>query len=558
MTLTLLKNCTTPFKSLENYRGSSHSGSSKSGQAILIKNGLIEAIGLEVDVLAHLNTLIGADTCETIDLKGMTVLPGFNDSHMHFLGYGQSLYNCLLTEASSPEHLVNLVKAWIDTHPLLPEQWIQGRGWNQDHFDTPTLPTRDLLDQISSEHPIMLSRACGHLVAVNSKALEMAGISEASDLLKIVLNDGSIDVDSSGRPTGILRENAKALVSKHMPLPDKDQLKKFILTAQEALLKEGLTSVQSDDLCVYPMSMNTLVFEAFKELASEGSLKMSVYEQSLFETTENLKAHLAQGYTYNQDFSTFRTGPLKILGDGSLGGRTALLSSPYTDDPKVSGIGLYTQSELNELVGTAAKASLPAVIHAIGDGMLDMALESLEMAHTAELGLRSGIVHCQVTRPEQLTRMADLKLHALVQPIFLDYDLHMAEDRLGSTRVASTYAFKTMIEQNIPAPYGTDCPVETPSVWKCVQCAVTRKDLKNIPDGGWLPHEAVSLEEALCAYTELGAWASGEEAAKGKLLPGYRADLVVVNQNPFDSAPEKLQTIETQMTFCAGELVWKR
>ena len=555
MTLTLLKNCTTPFKSLESFRESNNSASINRGESILIKNGFIEAIGLEDEVLAHVNSLTGDETYETIDLKGMTVLPGFNDSHMHLLGYGQSLYNCLLTEANSPEHLVILVKEWLNTHPLLPGQWIQGRGWNQDHFDTPTLPTRDLLDQISTEHPIMLSRACGHLVAVNSKALEIAGISEATDLSKIVLTDGSIDVDLAGRPTGILRENAKALVSKQMPLPDKDQLKEYILTAQEALLKEGLTSVQSDDLCVYPMSMNTLVFEAFKELASERSLKMSVYEQSLFETTENLKMHLENGYTYNEDFVTFRTGPLKILGDGSLGGRTALLSSPYADDPEVSGIALYTQTELNELVGTAAKASLPAVIHAIGDGMLDMALESLAVAHTTELGLRSGIVHCQVTRPEQLNRMADLKLHALVQPIFLDYDLHMAEERLGASRVSSTYAFKTMIEKNIPAPYGTDCPVETPSVWKCIQCAVTRKDLKNIPDGGWLPHEAVSLPEALCAYTELGAWASGEEGVKGKLLPGYRADLVVVNQNPFESSPERLQTIETQITFCPGELL---
>lgn len=532
-------------------------------EALAIDQGLIVAKG----TLEHCQELVGSETM-LLDLCGQTLLPGFNDSHMHLLGYGQSLFQVDLVPARSLEDLVYLSQLFLEDNALPKGEWLLGRGWNQDYFDFPMLPSRETLDQISTEHPIFLRRACGHIGAANTLALELVGL---WDNPPTHVDGGHVDLGFDNKPTGILRENAMDLLLSRIPTPSQTVLASYIEQAEKALFSGGITSVQSDDLCVFPMADSPLILKTFEDMGLSGRLKISVHEQSLMRTSAHLKERIEAGYVYQKSFGTFSYGPLKILGDGSLGARTAYLRSAYADDPESQGIAMYTQDELSDLVLTAFRNGIPVAIHGIGDGMIDQALTAIEqglrgLADMPGLGqaaseqpLRNAIVHCQITDKSLLDRMKAVNAIAMVQPIFLDYDLHMVEDRVGKERARETYAFKTMENMGIPTAYGTDCPVEGYQVFRGIQCAVTRQDLKHQPLGGWLPEEAVTIQEALRAYTLGSAYASGEEQNKGALGIGMAADLVILDQNPLHVPAERLSEIQVTATFKSGALVysWK-
>ncbi len=531
-------------------------------EALVIDQGLIVAKGL----LTHCEALIGADA-KRIDLEGHTLLPGFNDSHMHLLGYGQSLFQVDLVPADSLESLIALAQSFLEENALPKDEWLLGRGWNQDHFELQVLPSRETLDQISTEHPIFFRRACGHIGVANTTALKLVGI---WDNPRQQVDGGQIDLGFDQQPTGILRENAMDLLLNQIPTPSQAVLSSYIEKAQAELFSGGITSVQSDDLCVFPLADTPLILKTFEAMGTSGRLKLSVHEQSLMRTLPHFKEQLTKGYSYQKTFGSFSYGPLKILGDGSLGARTAYLRAPYADAPELTGIPMYSQSELNALVETAFDHHIPVAIHGIGDGMIEQALNAIEnglnkLDHIEPLEgpcprkLRNAIVHCQITSPDQLHRMQDLEVIAMVQPIFLDYDLHIVEARIGNERAKTTYAFKTMERLGVATAYGTDCPVEGYSVFRGIQCAVTRQDLNHFPKGGWLPSEAVTIQEALRAYTLGGAYASGEDHIKGALGIGMIADLVVLDQNPLTVSSDKLSEIQLVATFKAGEQVyaWK-
>lgn len=521
-------------------------------EALLIDSGRI----LERGALENLKQISSKDV-HYYDLKGHTLLPGFNDSHMHLLGYGQSLFLVDLITANSPADIVAKSNAFIEEHSLPEGQWVLGRGWNQDHFSERQLPNRELLDQISTRHPIFLRRACGHIGVANTLALTLTGLYSKGITCP---EGGRIDLDDDGLPNGILRENAMNLLLDKIPTPSEEVLASYIQAAEKALFSGGITSVQSDDLCVFPQADSDLILRTFERMGLEGRLKISVHEQSLMRTKDHLEQQLEKGYHYQKSFGRFSYGPLKILGDGSLGARTAYLRSPYADDPSTCGIAMYTPEELKDYVLTAFKSGLPVAIHGIGDGMIEMALDAI--AHGKEVlgsltdNLRNALVHCQITDHELLHRLKALGVIAMVQPIFLDYDLHMVTDRVGLKKSLETYAFKTMETLGIATCYGTDCPVEGYDVFKGIQCAVTRQDLKHEPAGGWLPHEAVSVQEALRAYTLGGAYASSEENVKGSLEISKVADLVILSENPLLIAKEALSTIQVLATFKEGEQVY--
>lgn len=521
-------------------------------EALLIENNLILAKGHFDEV----KSLALADS-HMVDLQGATLMPGFNDSHMHLLGYGQSLFLVDLVPATSVQELVGLSQKFLEDHPLPAGEWVLGRGWNQDQFENPILPDRHLLDQISTSHPIFLRRACGHIGCANTLALKTVGLFEKN---LTPPEGGAIDVDHQGLPTGILRENAMNMLLDKIPTPGEAVLSNYILAAQSALFSGGITSVQSDDLCVFPQSDSDLILRTFENMGLDGRLKISVHEQSLMRTEAHLKEQLNKGYVYQKQFGTFSYGPLKILGDGSLGARTAYLREDYADAPGTRGIAMYQPEELTAYVLTAFRAGLPVAIHGIGDGMIEMALKAIEQAaiqgEVPVKNLRNALVHCQITDHPLLNLQKELGVIAMVQPIFLDYDLHMVEDRVGRSRAQETYAFKTMETLGIPTCYGTDCPVEGFDVFKGIQCAITRQDLKHQPPGGWLPHEAVTIEEALRAYTLGGAYASGEEHLKGSLDKGMKADLVVLSANPLKISAAELSQIQILATYKNGQQVY--
>lgn len=484
------------------------------------------------------------------DLCGSFVCAGFNDSHMHLLNYGNALGMADLSgHTSSMAEMKAYMKEFISERDLRPGSWVKGRGWNHDYFeDGKRFPDRWDLDQISTEYPICLTRTCGHACVVNSKALELAGITRNTPQVE----GGRYEVGDDGEPNGIFRENAMDLIYSRLPEPDKEDIKEMILAASHALNRYGVTSAQTDDLLAFNNVPYERVLEAYRELESEGRMTVRVYEQSQFTTVKDLKAFVEKGYNTGVGSPWFKIGPLKMLGDGSLGARSAYLSEPYADDPSTRGIAIFTRQQFEEMVGYAHSHGMQIAIHAIGDGILDDILAAYEKAlkENPRDDHRHGIVHCQITRPDQLEKFADMSLQAYIQSIFLDYDIHIVEQRIGVARAKSSYNFRTLYETT-HASNGSDCPVELPDVMKGIQCAVTRTTVKDHV-GPYLPEQAMSVKQALDSFTSQGAYASFEEDVKGRIAPGMYADFVVLGANPFEVPMDELSQVPVQAVYVDG------
>jgi len=516
-------------------------------EAILIKDNTIVAVGNKRDITSSFRV------DKEVNLDGKTLVPGFNDSHMHLLGFGESLRLCRLEGVESITDLQKRLEAYAhSTHA----SWIRGRGWNQDHFQVPNLPTASDLDQIVSDRPVVLNRACGHILVCNSKALEIAGIHKDSPQP----DGGAFDVDEKGYPTGILRENAMNLLQPYYPEPSEDSMEEAIIAGAKYALSHGITSVQSDDLCVHPEHLTLKILTTLENMDKKGTLPIRVNEQALFRTPENFKKFIDRGYKTGRGSQFYTDGPLKILADGSLGARTAFLSKGYEDAPEILGISMYDQNTLDELVEMAQKNGISTAIHGIGDGTIDMALDAIEKAQTKypNLSLRNSIVHCQITRPEHFERMKKLGVLAHVQPIFIDYDMQIVEARIGAERMKSTYAWKTMLDAGVQMAFGSDCPVEPLDIMPNIYSAVTRKNLKGQPTNGWMPHEKLDVLTVLKGFTLWSAFASGEDHIKGSIEVGKLADFAVLDKNPLDINPDEILNLKVMETWLDGKKVFER
>lgn len=520
-------------------------------EAVAIQGGKIAAVGSNDEILK-----LKADGTKIIDLEGKLVLPGFNDSHMHLYSFGESLRMVDLLKVDSIGAMITKVQEFINVNYIEQGKWVRGRGWNQDYFNVEKrFPNRYDLDKISTVHPIVLSRVCGHVAVVNSRMLEVLGITSETQQVE----GGHFDIDAAGEPLGIFRENALKLIFDQMPESFKEEIKDVIREAVKYANSKGLTSVQTDDLAHVSGEDFTTVIEAYKELSQSGELTVRVYEQCLISDIDKLKAFIDRGYTTGVGDEFIKIGPLKILADGSLGARTAALVEPYSDDPSNKGIAAYSQSEMDELVSLAHDNGMHVAIHSIGDRIMYSAFESIEKAlkKNPRANHRHGIVHCQITDETLLNRFRDLEVVAHIQPIFLNYDIHMVEDRIGVERAKHTYAFKTMIDRGVHVALGTDCPVEPLDTMPNLYSAVTRQDLKGYPTGGWLPEEKLTVEEAVYCYTMGSAYASFEEDIKGSISYDKFADLVVLSDNIFEIEKENIKDTDIVMTIFNGQIVYR-
>lgn len=486
-----------------------------------------------------------------IDLQGNFVCAGFNDSHMHLLNYGQAL-----TVAPLAEHTGSLDEMLRCLSGTAPGRggWILGRGWNQDLFsDENRMPNRWDLDKVSSSHPVCAIRACGHALSVNSRALALLGITGET-----VQPEGGEIVLENGEPNGIFFDNAMDLVLQKIPAPDKETLKQMIRLACRALNSYGITSCQSDDYCVFQNLPWQTVNDAFRELEEAGDLTVRVYEQANLTTPEALRDYVAAGNKTGRGTELFRIGPLKLLGDGALGARTAYLSRPYADAPQTRGLSVFSPEAFDRLIGDANRMGMQVAVHCIGDACLDLVLSSMDKALSEHprKDHRHGIVHCQITRPDQLEKMAAMGLQIYCQSIFLDYDIHIVQQRAGEELSRSSYSWKWLLDHGCTVSNGSDCPVELPDVMAGVQCAVTRCDLKG--RGPYLPNEAFSVQEALDSFTKAGAYASFEETIKGQIQCGMIADFVILGANPFETEPTKLKDIPILKTVLGGKTVYQK
>jgi predicted amidohydrolase YtcJ len=508
-------------------------------EAVWVHDGEIRAVGARADVLAAAPA--GA---RRVDLGGAVVLPALTDSHLHLLSYGLFLSEIDCARASIAE-LVGAVRERAQRTPA--GQWLVGRGWDQERFAERRYPTRQDLDAAAPGHPVILRRYCGHVAVANSMALRLAGVGAATADPPA----GVIDRDASGEPTGMLREDAMGLVERMRPAPDEAARKAALVAAIRSALGYGITSVHSQD--AWQAGETEGVLELYRTVAREQGARIRLY--ALFPAAE-APALAERGLRTGSGDELVRLGMAKIFADGSLGGGTAALSEPYTDEPGQRGVLMYPQDELDALVKAAHAAGNQVAVHTIGDRATDCVLDAFERAQRdlPRADARFRAIHLQVLRDEQVRRLKSLGVIADIQPKFATSDGLWAERRLGPERVALSYMLRSFLEAGIPACAGSDCPVEPLDPWLGIEAAVRHEDPAAGVSAEWLRREGVDAWRALRLFTADAAYAEFREGRKGVVAPGALGDLVVVDRDPTRVAPEELRRVKVQATVLAGEV----
>lgn len=540
----------------------------KNGNIYTMDKGMARAEALVVEdrKFAYVGTAAGAREWllkngaadREVDLLGRLVLPGFNDSHMHFVHLAKSMRSVNLVGSKSIKEIKERMGKGLEKRSPGDTTWLDGEGWNQDYFvDEKRFPNRFDLDEISRDVPIIIKRTCFHIGVLNSAAMKAIGLTRET-----AKGYGNlVGLLPDGEPDGIIKESLLDDLKMQISNLTLEDLKEIIVEAQDKLLAKGLTSVQSDDVGYVPNSDYTLLFRAFKELEEEGRLNIRLGEQCLLGKKETMEEFSSRGYNLGWGTDKFRITSIKMLSDGSLGARTAALREPYADAPDTKGIEMFTQEELDDLVLLCQRNNCPAAIHAIGDRAMEMALNAIERAKKAEpqFNPRHGIVHCQISDEALLSRFRELEALAFIQPIFIDYDMNIVSDRVGEELAKTSYSWKTMINKGVHASFGTDCPVESFDTMPNIYSAVARKNITGDNKRVYLPNEKLTMEEAIYAYTVEGAYASGEENIKGSLSEGRLADFIVLDRDLFNLGSEE-EILDTNVveTYVDGELVYRK
>lgn len=465
---------------------------------------------------------------DALDAQGATVLPGFNDAHMHFVHEALRRANVDLAGAHSVEDVLTRLRKGL---PDRTGEWLIGEGWNQEAFAEKRLLTRADLDSISVDVPIFARRACGHLGVANSRALAMAGL----------------DV-----PDGILREDEQGAIWGQIPTPDVSGLLHLMASAQQGLYAKGITSVQSDDFGYIRDIPQAVYMRAVRDAGDTDAIQLRYAFQALMTDLRDAQMFFADDL-HAISGKRFHVAHMKLLADGSLGARTAWLSVPYADAPESCGISLYEDATLRALVREAASHGLPTAIHAIGDAAMQQTLDAIEAEGR---GLRNAVVHAQITNAGQVVRCGSLGLTIMAQPIFLQADLPIVRARVGDALADTSYRWRAMAGAGAHVAFSTDCPVEPFDPMPGIYCAVTRHGVGQ-PEA-YLPDERFTLDEAIYAYTAAGAYASGEEADKGRIWPGMLADFVVLDHALDDHEPTSLLQTGIAATYIGGKPVYTK
>ncbi len=507
----------------------------------------VQAIGIENDKIVFIGSNDEAEklgAVNRIDLQGRTVLPGFNEGHMHLASYGHIYHHVTLFHCHSVEECLDEVRRYRSEHPQA--AYVFARGWNEDYFTERRYPTKEELDAVCPDVPVELVRVCGHMSLCNSCAIEK--IDQLPEAASYRAQNQIVD--------GILYENAIELFDAILPPPTLDEVEEMLLYAMRDLNKCGITTCQTDDFGAIAGAGWHRIIEAYKDLEARGLMTVRVYEQCLFTQQGQFEEFLAAGHRTGQGGEFFKIGPLKLLQDGSLGAKTALMTKPYKDSSDY-GIAIFTQDELDSMIGLAHQNDMQIAVHCIGDGAMNMVLDSLEKAQKQwpRSNCRHGLVHVQLSTREILERMAVDNVIAYIQPVFVDYDMDMVPQRVAGP-YEDIYAWKTMEDLGILTVGGSDAPVESFDVLNNLYYAVTREHLKGGPEGGWLPEQKVSAYQAVSMFTTHGALACFQEDHLGRLLPGMKADLVVLSNDLFEVNGQAIQDIRVEMTMVSGRVVY--
>ena len=493
---------------------------------------------------------------EIADLGGKTVMPGFIESHVHLLNYAYSLTKIDCAPMKSLKELVEASREYIREKQIPLGTWVLGRGWNQTFFEEKRNPTIADLDAVSTEHPIVFTRVCEHMVVANSMALSLAGITKDSENPE----GGEIERDENGNLTGLLKETARYLVYSIIPEKSVEEIKEMLVNAISIASSLGLTTMHSDDFETFSDKDWRKVMRAYRELEQEGRLNVRIREQCLLPQIDRLKEFIKEEIAKRHDTPMVQAGPLKLLTDGSLGGRSAYLRAPYADARDTRGIAVFTQEELDELVVTAHQSKMGVVCHAIGDGAMEMCMDAFLKAQKErpDRDARFGILHLQITQPDLIRRFKDQNIIAYMEPVCLNSDLHITESRVGAERLPSTYNYRTLCDMGVAYTMSSDCPVDSLNPFDSLFVGVNRCDYHGYPEGGWMPEEKLTVDQMLRGFTINGAFASFEENVKGSLEPGKLADFVILSQDPTPCDPKKLRDIFVEETILGGRTVYRK
>jgi predicted amidohydrolase YtcJ len=502
-------------------------------QAMAIGGGKVLAVGADGDItrLAGPNTrLRDLNTSGT----GTCIFPGFNDAHTHLGSAGRTKLNVDLTGVQSLAAMLARIKDFANSAPA--GHWLTGGNWDHTLWAKKVLPTRKDLDKVTGGHPAFLGRVDGHIAIANSAALAAAGITGKTTPPQ----GGAIDLDTHGEPTGILRESAQDLVNKVIPQPSHDERRRGDELAIADAISHGVTSVQD-----FSDWEDFLVFE---EMEKEGKLSLRISEWLPFKAPlDDLKKMRAH---HDLNDPMLHTGMLKGFMDGSLGSRTAAMKAPFADDAGNTGLPQYTQADLNRMASERARAGFQLGFHAIGDKAAAMALDAYTQPGV-QTSARNRIEHAQVVDPADIPRFAKLGVIASMQPNHLLTDMNWAEARLGPQRAAYSYAWKAFLDAGVPLAFGTDYPVEPVTPFRGLYAAVTR--MNEAGTKSYFPENKLSRGQALYAYTQGSAYAEFAEKHKGKLVPGYDADFILVDRNLYDVAAPAILRTQVLETFVAGK-----
>ena len=514
-------------------------------------NTVVDALGISDGIITFLGTNEEAlaKTAEAvIDLKGALMLPGFCDTHMHLVNDAFVKSSLQLFDVHSKRDILSMLKKYRAENEDL--SYIYGRGFNEKDFEDKSLPDKYELDDVCHDLPVVLARVCGHMAVCNARALDMIKSQLGYEREK---QAGCIDEEN-----GRLYEGALQLFFSRLPAPSAAYVKRLVKSAMSELNRCGITSVQTDDFGALPGGSPELMIEAYEQLEASGEMTVRVYEQCLFSDNLVFSDFLAKGFVTGRGGDYFKIGPLKMLQDGSLGARTAALKNDYCGSEGNCGILNFSQETLNEAISLANSHNMQAAIHGIGDRAIESILTAIENGgEEYARKLRHGIVHAQITNSDILKRMRNLELVAYIQPVFLESDMHIAESRLGTERTNTSYAFKTMLDMGIVASGGSDAPVCPFDVLENIYHAVTRTDSSGFPDGGWLPDERMTVEQAVRLFTSNASYCSFSEPLRGSLELGKQADLAVLDRDIFTTEPETIREASILRTVSGGKTVFK-
>lgn len=500
-------------------------------EAMAISNDTILAVGTTREILKYKNS----DT-KVMDKPGELVLPGFIDSHLHFLTGGFSLSSVQLKDAATKDVFIRRIKEFAEK--MNPDEWMLEGFWDHKNWGG-ELPTREWIDEFTKDIPVFASRSDGHMALANTAALKAAGITrDTKDV-----DGGEIGRDEKGNPTGIFKDNAMSLVNQHIPDYSEIQYSNALDAAMAYVSEQGITSVHH---------MGTLAdFEVFKTKQDSGKLKTRIYATAPLWQYEKILERKAQ---LDSSDTWLKLNGAKIFADGSLGSKTAAFTEPYLDDPDETGLLMDDPEHMLEGILAADKAGLQIVVHAIGDRANHFILDFYEEAikQNGPRDRRSRIEHAQHLLPEDVSRFGELGVIASMQPWHLMDDGRWAERTIGHERAKTTYCFRSLLDKGAKLAFGSDWFVAPPIPLEGIYAALTRHTLDGAHPDGWIPEEKITLEEALKAYTLDAAYASFEENIKGSLEVGKLADFVILNRDLFSIDPQEIKDIKVLQTFIGG------